>query len=91
MSSHRFVRREQRDPGATDPSAASVKRYWPGRAPHWVDDAGDKASAQANLGEDESAFAQAFREDVRASTTGVAPPVVVRKVCVCVGRGGGRL
>lgn len=82
MSSHRFVRRESRDADAQAAAAASVKRYWPGRAPHWVAEDGQEEAEQFS-GKPESketAFGQAFRQEVQA-TTGVAPPVIVKKVC----------
>ena len=80
MSSHRFVRREQRDAEADAAAAASVKRYWPGRAPHWFAE-GQGAEVEVQEDAQETPFGQAFRQEVQA-TTGVAPPVVVRKVLV---------
>ncbi|KAK9805438.1 hypothetical protein WJX73_006930 [Symbiochloris irregularis] len=73
MSSHRFVRREQRDHDADAAAAASVKRYWPGRAPHWVDEDAVEAPVQ-----EVSVFARAEKSEAQAPI-GVAPPVVVKK------------
>lgn len=83
MSSHRFVRREQRDPEAEAAAAATVKRYWPGRAPHWYAEDGQAPEEQPIEDDQETAFGRAFREDVQA-TTGVAAPVIVKRVRACL-------
>ena len=51
-------------------SAAQVKRYWPGRAPDWY----EEAAAEREEAE------EAPEEDEEAAVTAVAAPVVLKKV-----------
>ena len=78
MSSHRFVRREQRQSEA-EPGA--VKRYWPGRAPDWYKEEKEEEEEQDGQSEDEaapSAFGKLAVED--GPTFAVAAPTIVKKV-----------
>ena len=77
MSSHRFVRREQRQAEA---EPGQVKRYWPGRAPDWYKEEKDEEVEEQS--EDEAgpaAFGKLAVEDGPAFGA-VAAPSIVKKV-----------
>ena len=78
MSSHRFVRREQRQPEA---EPGQVKRYWPGRAPDWYKE--EKEEEEEEQSEDEAApaaFGKLAVEDGPAfAPAAVAAPTIVKK------------
>ena len=86
MSSHRFVRREQRQAEA---EPGQVKRYWPGRAPDWYKE--DKDEEVEEQSEDEAgpaAFGKLAVEDGPAFGA-VAAPSIVKKVSqesTCIAR-----
>ena len=78
MSSHRFVRREQRQPEA---EPGQVKRYWPGRAPDWYKE--EKEEEEEEQSEDEAApaaFGKLAVDDGPAfAPAAVAAPTIVKK------------
>lgn len=81
MSSHRFVRREERQNTGATADPGQVKRYWPGRAPDWYREDTEEAREDEDqqVAEDApTAFGKlAVKEEPAA---GVAAPQIVRKV-----------
>ena len=82
MSSHRFVRREQRQ-SAAEPG--QVKRYWPGRAPDWYKEEKEEEEEEEEeqqSGEEAApaAFGKLAVDDGPAfASAAVAAPTIVKK------------
>ena len=77
MSSHRFVRREERQSRA---EADPAKRYWPGRAPDWYKEDGEGAE-DGDVPVAESAPAAFGKLAVKdePGAAGIAAPTIVKK------------
>ena len=83
MSSHRFVRREERQSRGAEADQGPAKRYWPGRAPDWYKEDQEQEAEQQDVqlaADAPTAFGKLAVKDEPE----VAAPSIVRKAsCPC--------